>query len=487
MIQKKTGQTNGSRPARTSGISERKRAEEALRESERRFRDVAENALAWIWEVDADGIYTYASPMVEQILGYKPDEMLGKHFHDLFHPEDRQELKKAASGVFASKQPFRGFLNRNVHKNGQTVWLSTSGVPMLDQGGNLLGYRGADTDITERKQAEEALRASEETYRAIFNATNDGILVHDMETGEIVDANAAFLDQHGCTSEEARQFNVVPLGSGEAPYTQEDALRWIHKAARGEPQRFEWQSKDRDGRRIWLDMTLERATIAGQDRVLAISRDITERKQAEEALQESERRFRTLSEASFEGIAIHDKGRILAGNRALATMFGYELSEVIGMHALDLTAPESRDVLLRHIASKQQEPFELTGLKKDGTTFPAEGLGSPIPYRGKRVTVAAIRDITERKRAEEAFQKAREELESRVERQMERGNPYGLSFRELTILHLVAAGKADKEIGFQLGISPLTTHKHLGSILSKMGAASRTEASVRALREGLLD
>jgi PAS domain S-box-containing protein len=255
--------------------------------------------------------------------------MLGKHFHDLFHPEDRQELKKAASGVFASKQPFRGFLNRNVHKNGQTVWLSTSGVPMLDQGGNLLGYRGADTDITERKQAEEALRASEETYRAIFNATNDGIVVHDMETGEIVDANAAFLDQHGCTSEEARQFNVVPLGSGEAPYTQEDALRWIHKAARGEPQRFEWQSKDRDGRRIWLDMTLERATIAGQDRVLAISRDITERKQAEEALQESERRFRTLSEASFEGIAIHDKGRILAGNRALATMFGYELSEVI--------------------------------------------------------------------------------------------------------------------------------------------------------------
>ena len=101
--------------------------------------------------------------------------------------------------------------------------------------------------------------------------------------------------------------------------------------------------------------------------------------------------------------------------------------------------------------------------------------------------MAALRDITDRKRAEEALQKAREELEARVERQIDRGSFYGLTFRELTVLHLVAAGKADKEIGYELGISPLTTHKHLGNILSKMGAASRTEASVRALREGLLD
>ncbi len=96
-------------------------------------------------------------------------------------------------------------------------------------------------------------------------------------------------------------------------------------------------------------------------------------------------------------------------------------------------------------------------------------------------------DISDRKRMEEALQKAREELEGRVERQMLRRNSYGLTFRELTVLHLVGAGRSDKEIGLELGISPLTAHKHLSNIRAKMSVASRTEASVRAVKEGLLE
>ena len=98
------------------------------------------------------------------MLDYKPEEVVGKkHFYDLFRPEDREELNKTAFEVFAQKQPFHEFINRNVRKDGETVWLSTSGVPILDEEGNLLGYRGADTDITERKRAERALerRASQ--------------------------------------------------------------------------------------------------------------------------------------------------------------------------------------------------------------------------------------------------------------------------------------------------------------------------------------
>ncbi len=139
-------------------IVERKKAEEKLRKSEERFRQVVENAREWIWDVDINGLYTYASAAVEKILGYKPDEIVGKkHFYDLFHPDERQQLKNEAFKCFEQKLPFNEFINKNVHKNGEIVWLSTSGVPLVDEQGELLGYRGADEDITERKLAEEKL------------------------------------------------------------------------------------------------------------------------------------------------------------------------------------------------------------------------------------------------------------------------------------------------------------------------------------------
>jgi len=134
--------------ATTKDVTERKRAEEALKRSEQRFRDIAEHASEWIWEVDANGIYTYSSPVIKRILGYEPEEVLGKHFYDLFPLEGRDEAKEAAFDIFATKQPFRNHRNRNIHKDGHEVVLSTSGVPILDDDGSLMGYRGADADIT---------------------------------------------------------------------------------------------------------------------------------------------------------------------------------------------------------------------------------------------------------------------------------------------------------------------------------------------------
>ena len=121
-----------------------------MRESEKRFRDIADNAFEWIWEVDCDGKYIYSSPAVEKILGYSPEEMLHRHFFDSFYPDDEQELKRAAFKLFGDREAFREFENRNMHKNGKVVWLSTSGIPVIDETGELVGYRGADIDITER-------------------------------------------------------------------------------------------------------------------------------------------------------------------------------------------------------------------------------------------------------------------------------------------------------------------------------------------------
>ncbi|MDP2754498.1 MAG: PAS domain S-box protein [Nitrospirota bacterium] len=152
----------------------RKEVEKALQQSEERFRQVAESSGDFIWGVDVNGLYTYANPVVEEILGYKPDELIGKkHFYNFFHPDVMDTLKKAAFEVIAKKEVFRNFINPNVHKNGNTVILETSGLPVIDNKGTLLGYRGSDRNVTERKKAEDALRIGEEKYRTVADFTYD--------------------------------------------------------------------------------------------------------------------------------------------------------------------------------------------------------------------------------------------------------------------------------------------------------------------------
>ncbi len=139
------------------------KAERELTESEARFRQVAETAQEWIWEVDSEGLYTYSSPLVATLLGYSPDELVGKkHFYDFFLPEEKEKLKLAAFEAFSKKEVFRNYDNTNIHKNGQRVVLSTSGSPIIDEKGNLKGYRGVDEDITERKRIIDELGAAKE-------------------------------------------------------------------------------------------------------------------------------------------------------------------------------------------------------------------------------------------------------------------------------------------------------------------------------------
>ena len=138
-------------------ISERKRAEETLREAEERFRALVESTSDIIWQVDENAVYTYISPKVKDVLGYEPEEVVGKTPFDLIDEEDEEKILNAFLEIADKKEPFYGLENWNIHKNGSRVLLETSGVPILDENGQLLGYRGIDRDITERKKAEEAL------------------------------------------------------------------------------------------------------------------------------------------------------------------------------------------------------------------------------------------------------------------------------------------------------------------------------------------
>ncbi len=138
-------------------ITNRKKVEIELSESERRFRDVALCSADWLWEIDLNDRYTYCSEKVIDSLGYSAEEIIGKTPFDLIHPEDVQSIKEVYVNLVRNKEKLVNLENRNIHKNGDIKILLTNGVPILDKDGNLLGYRGVDTDITEQKRAEEEI------------------------------------------------------------------------------------------------------------------------------------------------------------------------------------------------------------------------------------------------------------------------------------------------------------------------------------------
>ena len=136
-------------------ITGRRWVEEALHASEERFRTLTESTSDWVWEVDVDGVYTYASPKVKDLLGYEPEEVIGKTPFDLMPPEEAKRIAKEFRAIADSQRPFARLENTNLHKDGRLVVLDTSGEPFFDADGRLRGYRGIDRDITERKKLDQ--------------------------------------------------------------------------------------------------------------------------------------------------------------------------------------------------------------------------------------------------------------------------------------------------------------------------------------------
>ena len=176
----------------TKNITERKRAEESLQASEERFRALTESTSDWIWEIDQYGIYTYASPKVKDLLGYEPNEIIGRMPFDFMPEEEAQRISEIFNPIMESRKPFATLENTTLHKDGRRVILETSGVPIFDKDGNFVGYRGIDRDITERKKAEEEIMKNLSLLNSTIESTADGILVVDRE-GKIVRFNQKFV------------------------------------------------------------------------------------------------------------------------------------------------------------------------------------------------------------------------------------------------------------------------------------------------------
>lgn len=227
--------------------------------------------------------------------------------------------------------------------------------------------------------------------------------------------------------------------------------------------------------------------------LVCVSLDVTELKQSQESLRQSETRFRLLyqdSPAMF--FTVDSNGVVLSVNEFGAGQLGYKSAELVGRPVFDIFHPDDHTGVRRQLRWCLERPgevfdWELRKIRKSGEVmWVRESARATSDIDGSPLVLIVCEDISELKRMEQHVQELREELEQKAQRRLELGNEYGLSFREVTILHLVAEGKPDKEIARILGISYGTVNKHVASILRKMGATSRTEAGVRALREGLL-
>ena len=282
-------------------------AEEGSRASGERLRSLVETVNDWIWEVNSDGVYTYASPRVRDLLGYEPEEVLGKTPLDLMPQEQVRLVAARFAEVVAAGKPVRSLVKTNVCKDGHLVALESSGLPFFSPDGSLMGYRGADRDITERKQVEKALRESQERYRVISEGSPHGILMADRKTRQFVYANPCMCRLLGYTEKELLQLGVADIHP-------KDSLGHVasefESQVRGEKTlASELPCLRKDGTVFYADVTSSLVILAaGQECLVGFFADVTERKQAEQQLRERMKElqaFYSLAEiAEREGITL---------------------------------------------------------------------------------------------------------------------------------------------------------------------------------------
>jgi len=272
----------------------------------------------------------------------------------------------------------------------------------------------------ERVGSAAALRASEASYREIFEASEDAILVYDWDSFAIVDANPQACRMYGYTRDELLRVGPGDISAGEPPYTGEAAIQWFELAKRKGSARGEWHRRSRDGSLHWDEVRLKSARIGGRQRVLAFSREITEAKLREQELRQSESRLRATATAALDSVVVMDHhGRIIEFNPAAETAFGHTRCNAIGRQLSEMMIPERhRDAheigLQRYLEGGPGlylgRRIETCAVRADGSEFPVElAIGAAEGSDGP-IFIGYLRDISERKEAEER----RERLEAQL-------------------------------------------------------------------------
>lgn len=274
-----------------TNIQAQKTIEHKFEASEQRFRELVNLLPQTVFETNSNGVFTFVNSYAISEFGYSTDELIGKlTFLDMLATEDRILVEEAIAKELPTVGV--GYQYTLQRKNGN-IFPGLVHYTALMPNGKFTGFRGIVTNISEQKEIESKLRESEENYHTIFEMATDSIILHNAESGEVIDANRNAIASYGLsTLEELKEFGYW----NESPYGEKEALDWIMKTVMEGPQVFEWFNRFIDGNTFWEEVHLSTISIRGQARVISMSRDITQRKKAEKRLHDINRELKDRNE-----------------------------------------------------------------------------------------------------------------------------------------------------------------------------------------------
>lgn len=383
-------------------ITERKRAEEKAATHLRELQQVLDSALPQIWYLDTEGRVVNCNRTAQKASGVTLDQAQGKTIRELAPNWDDPDRRHHESLTVArTGQPLLGSIE-SLHVDGETHWARVDKVPWRDVREEIIGVLMFIYDITDRKLSEERLQDSEARYRTLFDNANDPIYLIDLQ-GRFLDANDVACEQLGYTHEELLGMSLKDINLPEAAGTIPHQIRKVQELGRVV---FESQHVRRDGSSFPVEISARAIYYQGQPVMLGVARNITERKRAEEALRDSEARYRAIFDNANDAFHFHDEdGRLLDVNEVACRRLGYRREELLKMTLKDVNAPEAAVLVpqrIKEIRERGHSVFEAREIRRDGSTFPVEVSVRPVFYKGKSAMLGISRDITERKLAEEA-------------------------------------------------------------------------------------
>lgn len=396
-------------------ITERKKAEDALKESERKFKAIADTSQAAI-TLYQDGHVIYANEASETIFGYSLDERSRMELKDLLHPDYREKAEERMKALLKGEAHLSQNEYKIIRKDGEERCVLSSGSKITYDGKPAVLI--TSMDITEWKKVENALMESEEKFRALADATPNIIFVY--RDNRLLYVNPAAVSASEYSEEELLTLNFIDIIHPDYHHVLKEGIKARMEGHRG-LRHYELKAIKKTGEERWLDVSANFISYGGSPAGIATCMDITERKRAEEALRESEDRYRGIVETAEEGIATHEPdGTISYVNQHMADMLGYSREEIIGRSSLDFVDDEEKDAVNQaHKSLKERGSFnkERKLRRKDGSILWT--LANVSPRRdntGNFIGYLAMHtDITERKNAEEKLRKSEENYRHLVE------------------------------------------------------------------------